>query len=194
MWSDCFYSSRYRRHHLRPKVMLHLLSRFFSFFPVINLFPQGILNYLCQYDTGPMPAPGQTPALVENPPDFLYRYGSLSVYKLDDRPPFVRHLALRLIKPFCSRSSSARNTVLLERLRSEAMVPIAGKQLLSLFARFLRYMYTVTALCGRSAAYTELKYPININPRAQTAFPPPVSDYPAASMVASAASQTVGAF
>ena len=122
-------------------------------------------------------------------------YGSSrSRYKFELLPPFFRKRCSRSKNPAFSRSASARSTVRLDSFRSEAMVPIAGKQLLSLFARFLRYMYTVTALCGRSAAYTELKYPININPRAQTAFPPPVSVYPAASAAALVASQTAGAF
>jgi len=56
------------------------------------------------------------------------------------------------MKPACSRSFKARHTVLRERLRASAMVAVDGKQDLSLFALFLRYIYTATARLGRSAA------------------------------------------
>jgi len=80
------------------------------------------------------------------------RYGSSRIYRFDERPPFVLHLASRRMKPACSRSFKARHTVLRERLRASAMVAVDGKQDLSLFALFLRYIYTATARLGRSAA------------------------------------------
>lgn len=73
-------------------------------------------------------------------------------------PPLSRQRCFLRINPFSSKSLMARFTVLTDRCSSLAMVPIAGEQVPSLFARSFRYRYTATALWGSSASYIFLSY------------------------------------